>query len=858
MKKSFRGVLALLLGAVAVANAYTVTFYDFDGSQIAKTVVGDGKDAMPPSVSSHQGLTFKGWDGTYTNVKKDESVYADFDVDESVKFEFTVAGVNPVSDASLIKINSKPSDCFNVTTKLRSVYNAEYNYDIPNDPSDWNEKAFYQMVANITISCTEESKLTNIWKFLEKKSYRENTESLLKATVNGVDFNVYSRGGGEAGFLYALNKVQFNDYDGTDLGRVYVGSGKSATGPSPVHKGLVFTGWDYSIENVQYNKYVTATYKAKANPEYAFIVTPPKFGETASSTKITPPEGGCIEASLKKMTRGTENVDGIISEMGSYSLQFDINVLNGGACADDSLANILRILSYEANVTVNGSDAGVSYNASSVLSYLMNSVQFVDYNGTVLKQELVGFGLPATAPKVPVHEGLTFKEWSRNDFSDVRMDMTITAVYEPETLPEIAFTITGLEPGNSVEDVKVKTPNECFSVSEMTLEQSLDGEWSEVTGNLTETSGFVTMRVAVSDKGKCADDESVYAWKYYSSLLEGGEIYTVNGRKGKIQRSETRVFYYFHYVEFVDYDKTVLKQEYVGRGMFATAPDAPVHKDMIFKKWDSDFSNIERNMTITAVYEYELQSSSSNEVSSSSENAESSSSIEETSSSSYDVNEIPEIAFTVTGLEAGKKVEDIDVKTPNSCFSITEKILSQKSSDKVEGTILATGGSLLMPVSVSDTGACVNDELANIWRFFRNDNTGAEIYTVNGKKGRVISNYESRVMYLFDAKDVNPNSSSSVASSSSSSAKDAKSSSSKGGKESIFVHVQLPQFSLVAMGRDIQVAGARMGSAYAVFDMQGHVMVKGRVAAANFDVPVSRAGSYLVRIGNQVQKVNIK
>jgi hypothetical protein len=263
-------------------------------------------------------------------------------------------------------------------------------------------------------------------------------------------------------------------------------------------------------------------------------------------------------------------------------------------------------------------------------------------------------------------------------------------------------------------------------------------------------------------------------------------------------------------------------------------------------------------MTITAVYEYELQSSSSNEVSSSSENAESSSSIEETSSSSYDVNEIPEIAFTVTGLEAGKKVEDIDVKTPNSCFSITEKILSQKSSDKVEGTILATGGSLLTPVSVSDTGACVNDELANIWRFFRNDNTGAEIYTVNGKKGRVISNYESRVMYLFDAKDVNPNSSSSVASSSSSSAKDAKSSSSKGGKESIFVHVQLPQFSLVAMGRDIQVAGARMGSAYAVFDMQGHVMVKGRVGAANFDVPVSRAGSYLVRIGNQVQKVNIK
>ena len=95
-------------------------------------------------------------------------------------------------------------------------------------------------------------------------------------------------------------------------------------------------------------------------------------------------------------------------------------------------------------------------------------------------------------------------------------------------------------------------------------------------------------------------------------------------------------------------------------------------------------------------------------------------------------------------------------------------------------------------------------------------------------------------------------------SSSSSKGKDSKSSSSKGGKDAIVAVQQVPQFSLVAMGRDIQVAGARMGSAYAVFDMQGHVMVKGRVGAANFDVPVSRAGSYLVRIGNQVQKVNIK
>ena len=126
----------------------------------------------------------------------------------------------------------------------------------------------------------------------------------------------------------------------------------------------------------------------------------------------------------------------------------------------------------------------------------------------------------------------------------------------------------------------------------------------------------------------------------------------------------------------------------------------------------------------------------------------------------------------------------------------------------------------------------------------------------------VVAQYEEVESSSSEAKssssEAKSSSSKNKSSSSSSKGKDSKSSSSKGGKDAIVAVQQVPQFSLVAAGRDIQVAGARMGSAYAVFDMQGHVMVKGRVAAANFDVPVSRAGSYLVRIGNQVQKVNIK
>ena len=106
-------------------------------------------------------------------------------------------------------------------------------------------------------------------------------------------------------------------------------------------------------------------------------------------------------------------------------------------------------------------------------------------------------------------------------------------------------------------------------------------------------------------------------------------------------------------------------------------------------------------------------------------------------------------------------------------------------------------------------------------------------------------------------------SSSAKAKSSSSSAK-AKSSSSKAksssskGKDAIVAAAQVPQFSLAAVGREIQVVGARVGSAYAVLDMQGRVIAKGRVNATDFSVRMDRSATYLMRIGNQTQAVKIK
>lgn len=63
---------------------------------------------------------------------------------------------------------------------------------------------------------------------------------------------------------------------------------------------------------------------------------------------------------------------------------------------------------------------------------------------------------------------------------------------------------------------------------------------------------------------------------------------------------------------------------------------------------------------------------------------------------------------------------------------------------------------------------------------------------------------------------------------------------------------------VVAIDRNILVNGSQTGKVYAVFDLQGVIVCKGLVKSANFEIPVPKAGFYIVRVGAMTQHVNIK
>lgn len=62
---------------------YTVTFLDYDGTQLKEQEVSKGSNATPPKNPTRDGYTFTGWSGSYTNVTKNLTLIAQYKLIES-------------------------------------------------------------------------------------------------------------------------------------------------------------------------------------------------------------------------------------------------------------------------------------------------------------------------------------------------------------------------------------------------------------------------------------------------------------------------------------------------------------------------------------------------------------------------------------------------------------------------------------------------------------------------------------------------------------------------------------------------------------------------------------------------------
>ena len=219
------------------------------------------------------------------------------------------------------------------------------------------------------------------------------------------------------------------------------------------------------------------------------------------------------------------------------------------------------------------------------------TVEFVDWDGTVLSTQVVDVEASATAPADPTRAGYIFLGWDK-DFSSITGNLTVTAQYE-----EVVVNLLGSFNEWSAEEGKMTATADNIYTKTLELEAGTyifkiltEDVWYGNNGTIENTTTATSdIGWEMSDgAGDCTLQASggTYIFNYNPSTKMLEVLYEVPKYE----------------VIFKDYDGTVLKTEFVEAGKSATAPADPTRDGYNFIGWDADFSNITNDIIITAKY----------------------------------------------------------------------------------------------------------------------------------------------------------------------------------------------------------------------------------------------------------------
>jgi uncharacterized repeat protein (TIGR02543 family) len=263
------------------------------------------------------------------------------------------------------------------------------------------------------------------------------------------------------------------------------------------------------------------------------------------------------------------------------------------------------------------------------------TVTFKDHDGTTLKTETVNHGSNATAPADPTREGYTFTGWD-TVFTNVTGDLTVTAQYTINT-----YTVTFNNNGGDTEaDPQTKTAEHGGNVGTLPAAPTKVGHnfvgWNtQADGNGDEFTAATAVTADLTVYAQWAINQ--YTLTYTAGengSITGDSPQTVNhGASGTAVTAEPAEGYQFvdwsdgstanprtdtnvtadisvtanfaintYTVTFKDHDGTTLKTETVNHGSNATAPADPTREGYTFTGWDTVFTNVTGDLTVTAQY----------------------------------------------------------------------------------------------------------------------------------------------------------------------------------------------------------------------------------------------------------------
>ena len=240
-------------------------------------------------------------------------------------------------------------------------------------------------------------------------------------------------------------------------------------------------------------------------------------------------------------------------------------------------------------------------------------VKFVDWDNTVLSSVFVAKNTSATPPEDPIRDGYTFTGWDL-DFTNVTSDLTITALYEPIeyfTVRFIDFDGTILSEQSITKGLPATPPTNPTREGYTFI--GWDKEFTSITENVDINAVYQinTYLVRFFDwdgqllKQQNVEYKSAATPPTYIPVREG---YTFNGwdldySSITAPLDITAQYLLNYFVHFIDWDGASIGKQEIPEGYAAETPADPVRDGYNFVGWSSPFDNITKETYCVALYD---------------------------------------------------------------------------------------------------------------------------------------------------------------------------------------------------------------------------------------------------------------
>lgn len=265
-----------------------------------------------------------------------------------------------------------------------------------------------------------------------------------------------------------------------------------------------------------------------------------------------------------------------------------------------------------------GSCENVQSNLTLVAEYNpdMFVVRFLDWDGEVLKSEMVAYGTDATPPESPTREGFRFFGWSA-PYTGITEAVDLTAVYVEASAVTHWVTFKDHD-GTELLRQEVLDGQDATPPADPTREgwhfTGWSGTYTGVTQDVTITATYAINSYAIEfqdwDGTVLKTEEVEYgssATPPASPTRTGYHFVGWQGAYQNVAAAATVVAQYeinMYTVRFLHEDGTALSTQQVAYKSAATAPStpAPLNDNRVFYKWSCGYSSITADLDVVAVF----------------------------------------------------------------------------------------------------------------------------------------------------------------------------------------------------------------------------------------------------------------